>query len=93
MNPLDEAAKGSSAHTFPVESARDDYAIAAPLQVVVDPQLGATLPHCMSGLRLVPLCPSAALLPHSLSFPSSNHPALSPSVRRQRSDQRPLSCH
>ncbi|KAL3156013.1 hypothetical protein ABBQ32_013001 [Trebouxia sp. C0010 RCD-2024] len=40
MNPLDEAAKGSSAHTFPVESARDDYAIAAPLQVVVDPQLG-----------------------------------------------------
>ena len=43
MNPLDEAAKDSSAHTGPVPSARDDYAIASPLQVVVDPQDGQPL--------------------------------------------------
>ncbi|KAA6416809.1 hypothetical protein WJX79_011032 [Trebouxia sp. C0005] len=40
MNPLDEAAKESSAHTGPVSSARDDYALASPLQVVVDTQEG-----------------------------------------------------
>ena len=43
MNPLDEAAKESSAHTGPISSARDDYALASPLQVVVDTQDG-TLP-------------------------------------------------
>ena len=40
MNPLDEAAKESGAHNGPVPSARDDYAIASPLQVVVDTQEG-----------------------------------------------------
>ena len=45
MNPLDEAAKESSARTAPVPSARDDYAIASPLQVVIDPQEGAATPH------------------------------------------------
>jgi len=40
MNPLDEAAKESSAHTGPMSSARDDYALALPLQVVVDTQEG-----------------------------------------------------
>ena len=40
MNPLDEAAKESSAHTGPMSSARDDYALASPLQVVVDTQEG-----------------------------------------------------
>ncbi len=40
MNPLDEAAKESSAHTGPMSSARDDYALASPLQVVVDMQEG-----------------------------------------------------
>ncbi len=40
MNPLDEAAKASSAHTGPIPSARDDYALALPLQVVVDTQEG-----------------------------------------------------
>lgn len=45
MNPLDEAAKSSLAHTPAVPSARDDYAIAAPLQVVVDTQEGMMEPH------------------------------------------------
>ena len=40
MNPLDEAAKDSSAHMGPIPSARDDYALASPLQVVVDTQEG-----------------------------------------------------
>ena len=43
MNPLDEAAKESTAHNGPVSSARDDYAIASPLQVVVDTQEGMLL--------------------------------------------------
>ena len=43
MNPLDEAAKDSTAHTGPIPSARDDYAIASPLQVVVDTQEGTAL--------------------------------------------------
>lgn len=41
INPLDQAAKESSAHTGPISSARDDYALASPLQVVVDTQDGA----------------------------------------------------
>lgn len=41
MNPLDEAAKDSSAHMGPMSSARDDYALASPLQVVVDTQEGS----------------------------------------------------
>ena len=53
MNPLDEAAKDSSAHTPSVPSARDDYAIAAPLQVVVDTQEGVTLPHQLHLLRVL----------------------------------------
>ena len=45
MNPLDEAAKDSSMHTPSMPSARDDYAAAAPLQVVVDTQEGAAAPQ------------------------------------------------
>ena len=58
MNPLDEAAKESSAHNGPISSARDDYALASPLQVVVDTQDGA-LPLSV----LVAAMPAQSVLP------------------------------
>lgn len=72
MNPLDEAAKDSSAHTGHVPSARDDYAVAAPLQVVVDPQISATLLHCYASRLHLPASPPPALpllLPLALPLP------------------------
>ena len=42
MNPLDEAAKDSSMNGGPISSAKDDFALASPLQVVVDTQEGSS---------------------------------------------------